>query len=589
MDDPWLTDRLRADLELVKAQQRIEEAVTAAIAEWLAAARALLLGENMPENIPAAVTAAGDPGTYDLEVVRASFDVWQQALQQHIEPAISEAFGTGFGGALRSATISVLPYQERHIATVHDRLRMWPAEAWEDMRPEIQQVISRSETIEQASDQIAGILDINAPTRELRQKITEVEDKLEGAESPGEIRELRALRRQLWNSHDQSLGQWQHLSRRIARTEVQGAIEGGQMAGALATQQATGQRMYKRWLATKDNRSRRSHRLADGQIVPIDARYRVGRADLMYPAEPGGPAHEVIHCRCTQLILSEPEVNDLLSGGRAQGVRPGSLRYGPDTDNDIALAQELMRRSDAGEDVQWPEPPPPPQLSPQAPSLSTPTTAPAAPARRTRPGDEFRGQSFDDLNQQVADAVEAEDFELMERVLAELDRRAARNAAAQERRTAQREAREAQQMADYDRMLAEGVDDEEAVLAAFGISIERQRRINAISYLRGLGYQGDGLDQLIRAWHQDEALQAWRRAEDDLRGQLLNPEARAAGRIDPRDLWTMNESHALTHASEDLQGWWDEHGRVTAAELKAQLLDPTELARIMSGRRDYLQ
>lgn len=589
MDDPWLTDRLRADLELVKAQQRIEEAVLAAMAEWLAAARALLLGENMPENIPAAVTAAGDPGTYDLEVVRASFDVWQQALQQHIEPAISEAFGTGFGGALRSATISVLPYQERHIATVHDRLRMWPAEAWEDMRPEIQQVISRSETIEQASDQIAGILDINAPTRELRQKITEVEDKLEGAESPGEIRELRALRRQLWNSHDQSLGQWQYLSRRIARTEVQGAIEGGQMAGALATQQATGQRMYKRWLATKDNRCRRSHRLADGQVVPIDARYRVGRADLMYPAEPGGPAHEVIHCRCTQLILSEPEVNDLLSGGRAQGVRPGSLRYGPDSDNDIALAHELMRRSDAGEEVQWPEPPPPQLTPPPAPSLSTPTTAPAAPARRARPGDEFRGQSFDDLNQQVADAVEAEDFELMERVLAELDRRAARNAAAQERRNAQREAREAQQMADYDRMLAEGVDDEEAVLAAFGISIERQRRINAISYLRGLGYQGDGLDQLIRAWHRDEVRQAALRAEDDLNGYLLNPQAQRAGQVSFVDLWTMPEAQALKYASEELRGWWDEHGRVTAAELKAQLLDPTELARIMSSRRDYLQ
>ena len=232
----------------------------------------------------------------------------------------------------------------------------------------------------------------------------------------------------------------------------------------------------------------------------------------------------------------------------------------------------LFRSREArGEEVQWPDPPSP------------------APAPRARPGDEFKGLSLDDLGQRAADAIEAEDFDLLDRIAAEENRRMQRNAAARARRAGQREARDAQQMQHYETLLARGVDDEEAIEAAFGIAIEQQRRMNAINYLRGLGYQGSGVDDLVRAWHRDEAYQAWRRAEDELSGQLLAPRYRDAGNIDPQSLWSGSEATALKYASEELKGWWDENGRVTAAELKAQLLDPAELNRIMSGRRDYLQ
>ena len=574
--DPWLTDRVRADLGLVKAEQRIEEAVTRAIAEWLEVARALVLRgrENMPGNIPATVTAAAD-FFLDIDAIQASFDAWQAGLQNHVEPAISEAFGAGFGGSARSAEISPLPYAERHIRDVHDRLRMWPENAWEDMRPELQQIVARSGTIEQASDQVATILDINAPSRALRAQIAEVDDALAAAESPGEIRTLRARRRELWDQHDRSLGEWQMYARRIARTEVQGAVEGGALASAEAISQATGQRMFKQWLATKDSRCRRTHKLADGQIVPIGEKFRVGRADLDHPAAPGGPAEEVIHCRCTMKILSEDEVAQALASERGRrGVRPQSYRMGPDDQSAIDMAQDLMRREERGEEVEWPDPTPP---------------APEAPKRRARPGDEFRGASLDDLGQRAADAIEAEDWDLLDRIAAEENRRQQANAASRARRATQREAREAQQMQHYERLLADGVDDEEAVEAAFGISIERQRRTNAINFLRGLGYQGAGIDELVRAWFRDEVYQAALRAENDLNGYLLTPRAQAAGQVSFTDLWTMPEAQAMRHASEELRGWWDENGRVTVAELKAQLLDPAELNRIMSGRRDYLQ
>lgn len=577
--DPWLSDRLRAERALAAAEQRVADAVARAIAAWLETARALVLGTHASVRTPGPVTAAARTVlvadaefSLDLDAMQASFGAWQEALQEHVEPAISEAFDTGFGGALRGSTISPLPYQERHIRDVHDRLKLWPENAWEDMRPELQQIIARSGTTEEAANAVATILDIDAPTRELRGRIDAVDAALAEATDPAEVRRLRAQRRGLWEEHDRSLGQWQHLARRIARTEVQGAIEGGQQAAAEATEQATGQPMFKRWLATSDARTRRSHAIADGQIVPVRDTFQVGRARLKHPAQPGGPAKEVIQCRCTMQILSQDEVNELLDSewGR-RGVQPMSLRMGPDDESAVDLADGLLQRELAGETVEWPkkeEPPAPPRK------------------RKPRAYEEFRGHSLDDLGQLAADAIEAEDFDRLDRIMAEEQRRMAANAAAQARRAAQREAKEAAQMRRYDELLEQGVDDEDAVAEAFGISVERQRRMNAISHLRGLGYQGDNLDDLVRQWHRDEAYQAWARAEDATNGYMVSDRY---PNVDPRSLWTMNEKTATKYATEELRAWWDANGRVTAAELKAQLLDPAELARIMSSRRDYLQ
>lgn len=620
--DPWLTDRLRADAHMLRHERRIEAALLTAMRAWLDTARALLLGPLpfRPETPPTAATTAAAmvadaEFTLDLDAVQASFGTWAAEVADHVEPAIGEAFGDAFGGAQRSATISALPYQERHIRDVHDRLRMWPESAWEDMRPEIQQIVSRGGSIEEAAEQIAGILDISAPTRKLRAEIEAVEAALEDPDlTPARRRELRARRRGLWERHDASLGEWQYYARRIARTEVQGAIEGGTLAAADAVAQATGQRMFKRWLATHDSRVRRTHKIADGQIVELREKFRVGRADLEHPADPRGPAGETIQCRCTMLIMTEAEVLAALDSedGR-RGVQPRSLRRGPDDPAAVDHADELLMREARGETVEWPEKEPTPAVEMTQADLEAVSIDElharmldagerqdwdelerlvSEEDRRTaaaevKPGTEFKGMSRDQLGAEAARAAEAEDWDLLDRIAAEEERREINAARARARRAAAREAREAQQTATYERLLSEGVDDEDAIAQAFGISVEQQRRTNAISYLRGLGYQGNSLDELVRRWHADEAYQAYLRAEDDTRGQLLKPRWREAG-FDPLTLWTATEATARKYASDELQAWWDAHGRVTVAELRAQLLDPVELARIMSARRDYL-
>jgi len=91
---------------------------------------------------------------------------------------------------------------------------------------------------------------------------------------------------------------WQTRARRISRTESTAAWN----SGALAALAAEG-RTHKKWLAhvkgANSERTRESHRLANGQVVPLGRPFRVGGSLLMMPGDPSAPAHEVVNCRCT--------------------------------------------------------------------------------------------------------------------------------------------------------------------------------------------------------------------------------------------------------------------------------------------------
>lgn len=59
--------------------------------------------------------------------------------------------------------------------------------------------------------------------------------------------------------------------------------------------------MWKRWVATADDRTRDEHAAADGQEVPNDEPFEVGGELMMYPGDIslGASAWNVISCRCT--------------------------------------------------------------------------------------------------------------------------------------------------------------------------------------------------------------------------------------------------------------------------------------------------
>lgn len=81
----------------------------------------------------------------------------------------------------------------------------------------------------------------------------------------------------------------------IARTETHGAANYGSQEAAKQTSLPT----RKEWLAADDERTRETHRKADGSTVGMNDTFRVGDSDLQFPGDPSGAAEEVINCRCT--------------------------------------------------------------------------------------------------------------------------------------------------------------------------------------------------------------------------------------------------------------------------------------------------
>lgn len=109
---------------------------------------------------------------------------------------------------------------------------------------------------------------------------------------------------------------------RTARTAVTGAQNAGRQDSYVAAEKM-GIKVRKRWIATKDNRTRHDHGMADGQTVDYDKPFDVGGYSLMFPGDPSGPAHEVYNCRCT---MRTAEKDGIEAEPRQMRVRDASGR-----------------------------------------------------------------------------------------------------------------------------------------------------------------------------------------------------------------------------------------------------------------------
>lgn len=57
--------------------------------------------------------------------------------------------------------------------------------------------------------------------------------------------------------------------------------------------------LVQEWMATLDERTRETHRAADGQQVEVGEKFNVGGEELEYPGDPAGDPSETYNCRCT--------------------------------------------------------------------------------------------------------------------------------------------------------------------------------------------------------------------------------------------------------------------------------------------------
>jgi hypothetical protein len=200
-------------------------------------------------------------------------------------------------------------------------------------------------------------------------------------------------------------------------------------------------------------------------------------------------------------------------------------------------------------------------------------------AERDRYAAELRELSDDDLETRFAEV--AEDETRLDLVLAEMDRRQAEADAAEADP-------DAEKWAEVERLAAEGWDYEQAYAEVFDVDLERMRRDEAIAALRAEGFTGRGFDELARAAYARALDEQYTAAEDATNGYLLTAEGQRKG-MDPRQLWRQNETYARRWASDELKQWWDDNGRLTFDQFRAELLSGSNQQRFRTGGETWLQ
>jgi hypothetical protein len=309
-DDPWLSRRMRDIAAIAENEAALGNAVMSAIGEYLEAARRGLLG------LPALTAAAGDvpPPPEDPGDRNAapdwdgwpSLDVWKASVDRLIMPVVGGIFGERFKLETARALIKDAPWRLSWLQNVWSRLKIWPQNAWEEIRPELLEGISEGESIPDLRDRVGRVLNIDALSRRIMADINGLVKVINDPTSlPAEIRAAKARRSELYQSKRQEDKRWWFFAARIARTETMGAMNGGTYAGAVAYAEISQETRYKQWWSTSDTRVRNSHWAAHMQVRPLTEKFSVGGYSLEHPGDPDGPGHEVINCRCSLLTMGK--------------------------------------------------------------------------------------------------------------------------------------------------------------------------------------------------------------------------------------------------------------------------------------------
>lgn len=304
--DPWLTKRMRRVALIDVTERRIGEGVERAMALFLQLARDGVLGRNTPPSLVAAAEP-GEDEPPDLSGWPTAAE-WDAFVAEFILPPVSAAFGEAFAAEIRRGVASSGPYATAYLVEVHDRLKIWPDGAFEEIRLELLEGIESGESIPQLRDRIGRVLNIDALSREFEARARELEKIINDPDAdPADVARARAQRAALFEAKDQEDSRWRWKAERIARTETIGALNGGTLAGGQTWATLSGEEMHKQWWATRDNRVRSSHWAVHMRVVALDEQFTVGGYALDGPGDPNGPGQEVINCRCTLLILDAAE------------------------------------------------------------------------------------------------------------------------------------------------------------------------------------------------------------------------------------------------------------------------------------------
>lgn len=230
---------------LTTAERNVRSAVDEAFAAYLRDVKRSVLGSLRADASPADL-----PPNLDFW---PDSSVWAELARRWILPAIAAAFGLAFDTAARADVLQSHRHQQTFMDEVFDRLSrsLWPETAFEMVRGDLAEGLDAGESVPQLRDRVAAALDVD---------------------------------------------RYSYLAERIARTESHTATEGGTWSAHMAWAEVSGEELFKLWDATRDSRTRLTHRVANNQIVALADSFTVGGASLLYPGDPSAPPQESINC-----------------------------------------------------------------------------------------------------------------------------------------------------------------------------------------------------------------------------------------------------------------------------------------------------
>mgnify|MGYP002796199978 CR=1 FL=1 len=94
---------------------------------------------------------------------------------------------------------------------------------------------------------------------------------------------------------------------RAARTAITSAQNGGRMDSYKAASDM-GIKVRKRWVATKDGRTRHAHQKLDGQTVDWDESFTSELGKIRFPGDPRAKPALTYNCRCTLRTVEKPGI-----------------------------------------------------------------------------------------------------------------------------------------------------------------------------------------------------------------------------------------------------------------------------------------
>ncbi len=255
-EDPWMPARIAAMAEAEESESQVYAAYWAALVLWLA-----YVWRRLRE------------GRYDPTVIPGAAPQWQAAMVVFGEDTLVDVAETAYenttGTGYPRSTLELARERARQRANM---LSQFPDELYVLIQRTVDEGMARGDSI----DAIAA----------------EIDTIMNAADTP----------------------RWRNRATMVARTETLSALNGGRYDGHLATAARLGGAWERVWVATmvgpSADRTRPTHRDADGQRIPVDGTFSVGTASLRFPLDPLGPPQETIQCRCTAILVRPGQNTD---------------------------------------------------------------------------------------------------------------------------------------------------------------------------------------------------------------------------------------------------------------------------------------